>query len=434
LVRDVGETLYDVLTGDEAARACRDLPERACRHRARNFFLHVVSLALTKAGDGLADARIVLPWLLGAVGAPAAAIGFLVPVREALALLPQLALSAQVRALAVRKGVWAWASVAQGVGVLAMAAAVTTLEGAAAGWSVVALLALFALARSAASVSQKDVLAKTVDKRKRGTATGLAGSLGAALVLAFGGGLAAGLIPLTVTAVAWGLVVAGAGWLAAGLAFLFLVEEPGATAGGANGFDAMAGQLGLLARDGGLRRFVAVRGLALATALAPPFLLARAGADGERALGELGLFVVAAAVATMASSAIWGRFADRSSRQVMIAAALAGAAALALAAIAPPVVLPGLLFVLLAAHQGLRLARKTHLTDMAPVDDRAAYTAIANTATGVLLLAGGGFGLVADAFGPALVLAVLAAMAAAAAGLAAGLEEVQVREGRERKR
>jgi len=109
----------------------------------------------------------------------------------------------------------------------------------------------------------------------------------------------------------------------------------------------------------------------------------------------------------------------------MIAAALAGAGALALAAVAPPVVLPGLLFVLLAAHQGLRLARKTHLTDMAPADDRAAYTAIANTATGVLLLAGGGFGLVADAVGPAVVLGVLAVMAAAAAGLAAGLREVQ---------
>jgi len=170
---------------------------------------------------------------------------------------------------------------------------------------------------------------------------------------------------------------------------------------------------------------VLVRGLGLATALAPPFLLARAGLDGGRELGELGLFVVAAAVATMASSAIWGRAADASSRRVMIGAALLGAVALGLAAVVPSALLPALLFVLLVAHQGLRLARKTQLVDMAPRSERATYTAIANTATGVLLLAGGGFGLVAEAFGPAVVLVLLAGIAAAAAALATGLREVQ---------
>jgi len=426
LARDFGETLYDVLTGEEEGRACRDIPDRACRHRARNFFLHVASLMLTKAGDGLADAKLVLPWLLGAVGAPATTIGLLVPVREALALLPQLAISAQIRALAVRKTVWAAASLAQGACVVAMAAAVIVLEGAAAGWAVVALLALFALARSAASVSQKDVLAKTVDKRRRGTATGYAGAVSAALVLAFGAGLALGAIPLTVPAVATVVALAGLGWLAAGLLFLLLVEEPGATEGGANGLEAMAGQLRLLARDGELRRFIAARGLALGTALAPPFLLARAGTAGAPALGDLGPFVLASAMATMVSSPLWGRVADWSSRRVLVVATLAGAAALALATVGPPAVLPAVLVLLLVAHQGLRLGRKTHLVDMAPRDDRAAYTAIANTAAGVLLLAGGGFGWLAAATGPAVVLAVMATMALGAAAVAAGLREVQV--------
>ena len=426
MARDFGETLYDVLTGDEEGRACRDIPDRACRHRARNFFLHVASLTLTKAGDGLADAKLVLPWLLAAVGAPATTIGLLVPVREALALLPQLAISARIRALAVRKTVWATAGLAQGACVVAMAAAVTVLEGASTGWSVVALVALFALARSAASVSQKDVLAKTVDKRRRGTATGYAGAVSAAVVLAFGAGLALGVIPLTVPVVAAVVALAGLGWLAAGLLFLLLVEEPGATEGGANGLDAMAGELRLLARDGELRRFIAARGLAIGTALAPPFLLARTGAAGGGDLGELGLFVLAAAVATLVSSPVWGRVADWSSRRVLVVATLAGAAALALAALAPPALLPAVLVLLLVAHQGLRLGRKTHLVDMAPRDDRAAYTAIANTAAGVLLLAGGGFGWLAAATGPAVVLAVMAAMALAAAAVAAGLREAQV--------
>ena len=40
------------------------------------------------------------------MGVPAAFTGFLVPIREAGVLLPQLAVAAAVRRLAIRKGVW----------------------------------------------------------------------------------------------------------------------------------------------------------------------------------------------------------------------------------------------------------------------------------------------------------------------------------------
>ncbi|MGE3520323.1 MAG: MFS transporter permease, partial [Vicinamibacterales bacterium] len=68
------------LSEDELAQVCRDLPESACREQPRNFALHVVSLSVTKAGEGLADAKVVLAWLLDAIGAPTWAIGLLVPV------------------------------------------------------------------------------------------------------------------------------------------------------------------------------------------------------------------------------------------------------------------------------------------------------------------------------------------------------------------
>jgi MFS family permease len=80
---------YEQMTGDEDARVCKDIPESACRHLPRNFFAYLVSNFLTKVADELASARLVLPWLLGAAGAPAAFVGFLVPVREAGALLPR---------------------------------------------------------------------------------------------------------------------------------------------------------------------------------------------------------------------------------------------------------------------------------------------------------------------------------------------------------
>ena len=72
--------LYDFATGDEDARLCRDIPEEQCREQPRNFLCHVLSQALSKTGDGLADSKVVLPWLLGAVGAPVFLVGILVPI------------------------------------------------------------------------------------------------------------------------------------------------------------------------------------------------------------------------------------------------------------------------------------------------------------------------------------------------------------------
>ena len=60
--------LYDLLTGDDEARVCKDIPDDACREQPRNFFIHGTALTLTKLGDGLADAKLVLAWLLSSLG------------------------------------------------------------------------------------------------------------------------------------------------------------------------------------------------------------------------------------------------------------------------------------------------------------------------------------------------------------------------------
>jgi hypothetical protein len=428
------ETIYQILTGEDDGRLCKDIPEEACLAQPQNFTTHVMSLAATKTGDGLADPKLVLAWLLGALGAPQAAIGLLVPVREAGALLPQLFTSAQIRALPKRKWAWVAGSAVQGLSVFGMAAAALTLKGAAAGWTIVGLLAVFAIARSVCSVSYKDVLGKTVAKQSRGTATGTAGSIAAAFVFGFGMVLALGIIPLSVTSILWALVVAGALWIFAALNFLRIAEEVGATAGGVNAADGLWGQFAYLKDDPQLVRLIAVRGLLIATALAPPFLLALAGQSGGRELAALGPFVIASALASVVSGYVWGRFADHSSRQVLMTAAAGGGVVLgvtAFIAFAMPslttvtLVMAGLLSANMIAYQGVRLGRSTHLVDMTDEDRRVAYTALSNTAIGALLIAGGGFGVLADYAGVRVVLGVFAAMCAVAFVLAIGLEEVQ---------
>src|SRR5690606_10655693 len=99
----------------------------------RNLTVHLTSLTATKTGDGLLDPKLVLAWLLTALGAPAAAIGAIVPAREAFALLPQLFIAEPIRRLPLRKWVWAGASIAQGLVAIAIAVVAFTLEGAAAG-------------------------------------------------------------------------------------------------------------------------------------------------------------------------------------------------------------------------------------------------------------------------------------------------------------
>ena len=422
---------------DEVTQFCRDLPDSACRQQPRNVPLHVVSLSLTKVGEGLADAKLVLAWLLAAIGAPTWAIGLLVPVRESLAMLPQLLISARIRQRSIRKPVYVAGCLVQGVAIIGVGLAGLTLSGRSAGVIVVALVAAFALGRSLCSISHKDVLAKTVDKGRRGAVSGIAGSVAAAVTLLLAVGYASGWLPLTVPVVSTAVMLGGIAWLLAALVFQSIREDPGATEGAVDGMAAVIAQLRMLRSEAQLRQLIVTRALLLSTALAPPFYIALSGEREARGLGTLGLFMMASAAAALASAWIWGRLADRSSRRVLMAcAALATAAngAAAVTALALPgalgsaPLLPALLFVLTLAHQGVRLGRSVHIIDMADLDNRAAYTALSNSVVGLILLAGGVFGLIAQCFGIGAVLALFALMAALAIAAASALDEVQADE------
>ncbi len=397
----------------------------------RNGTIHIASLVASKLGDGLIDPKLVLAWLLGALGAPGAAIGALVPVREAGALLPQLPLAARLSGRR-RKWMWATGAAGQGLAALAIALAALTLTGAAAGWTILACLGAFSLARAAASVSHKDALARTVPKARRGSVSGLASSVAAAGVLVFGLLLWADVIPTRPTAIAAIVALGGGLLLCAGAAFTRLAEpdpDPSETAQAPRPAELAAP----IATDPQLRRLVAARALLAVTALAPPFLVMLSAQEGRDTLADLGPLVLAAAAASIVSGHVWGRLSDRSSRMTLVAGGVLGAATFAAAGAAGALggaqigaaATAAAVFVGQIAYEGVRAGRKLHLTDMAPDSERARYTAVANTLVGGALLAGGAAGALADAAGAAVVLVMFAAIALAGAAVSLSLREVQ---------
>lgn len=419
---------------DDLIQVCRDLPESACREQPRNYRLHVVSLSLTRVGEGLADTKLVLAWLLDAIGAPTWAIGQLVPVRESLAMMPQLLISARIRRFTIRKTVYTAGCIVQGTAIMGFGLVGLTLSGTLAGIIAIGLITAFALGRSLCSISHKDVLAKTVDRGRRGSVSGIAGSIAAAATLSLAVGYSTGYIPLTVPVVSAAVMLGGMAWLLAAFVFGSIREYPGATEGGVDGLAAVVAQLKLLRSDAPLQRLILTRGLLLSTALAPPFFIALSGDRDPSGLGTLGLFMMASASASLSSSFVWGRLADRSSRRVLMSAAalaaLANGAAAFMALAVPGEMdslpfLPALFFALMIAHQGVRLGRSVHIVDMADLSNRATYTALSNSVIGLVLLAGGVFGVIAQWFGVGTVLALFALMAAIAIPTASGLAEVQ---------
>lgn len=396
----------------------------------RPYRIHLTSLTLTKMADGLIDPKLVLSWLLNAIGASGALIGLLVPVREAGALLPQILLARVVQRATIRKYFWAIGAAVQGLAALGMAAAAVFLPGQAAGWVIVALLAVLAVARSACSASYKDILARTVEKGKRGKVSGSAGTLAAIVVFTFAILLSIGWLPMEQSVISGAVALAGCLWLLGAATFSTLNEPTDDSASDAD--VSVAGLMRPLRKDAEFRYYVATRAQLISTALAPPFLVMLGSGGGDTGLGNLGLLVLASSIASIVSSYIWGALSDWSSRQTLMLAGTLSGVTLTVAAttgffnIADNGILIAVyIFVSQIAYQGARAGRKTHLTDMDTDGHKSVYTALSNTLIGAFLVLGGVLGAVADVAGSETVLMILAVLSVSAIFSAYPLSEVQ---------
>ncbi|WOJ98017.1 MFS transporter [Congregibacter brevis] len=431
-MRIPSETVFELLSDEENARACRDISDDACDVQPRSFTLQLLAQLASKCSDTLGSSRIVLPWLLSSIGAPAFFIAWLVPIRESLSLMPQLAIAASLRKQPLRKHVYVLGAFLQGLCMLAMPMALLLPNASLTASAILISLALYSLARGLCSVASKDVLGKTVAKGRRGRLGGLASSVAGVFTIAFGLFLLLSegktSLPLLVTM----LCCAGALWLIAALLYWQVPEQAGATEGGASALKSALNSATLLKTDTALRAFVFTRMLLISTAYAIPFLVVMVFANAEGSTRALALVMLAEGLAAMTSGVFWGIYSDRASHRVMAISGLltAGTLAAVLCASEDWMKAAGglagaiAIYVAAIAHQGTRLGRKTYIVDLADADNRAAYVAISNTVIGCFVLLGGTLGLIAQRFGNDMVLATLLLMAALGAVLSFRLERV----------
>jgi len=368
------------------------------RATAHNGTRQLVANALQATGDQVINAKTVLPWLFAALGVPSGFTAMLVPIREAGSMLPQAALVPWVERTRRRRYLWVLGAAGQAVAAGAMAFAAATLSGAVAGFVVLAALTLFSLSRALCSLAGKDVLGRTVPQGERGQINGLATVLSGAVAITLGlgirllGGESSNPAVLAVL-----LAVAAVLWLLA-LTVFAGIREPHVDLGRSEARAGWARQsLRLFREDRTFARFVTARALLLVSALSPPFVVALAAEAGGVSLSGLGPFIIAQGVASLIGGRIFGRLADRNSRDLMTWGAAAASALLTaflLLLLVPAVrdswvIYPVTYLLLALIHTGVRVARKTYVVDMAEGDQRTEYVAVSNTAMGLILLAAG---------------------------------------------
>ncbi|WOJ91899.1 MFS transporter [Congregibacter variabilis] len=426
------DTVFELLSDEEDARACKDISEDACKEQPQSFLLQLLAQIASKCADTLGSSRVVLPWLLSSIGAPAFFIAWLVPVRESLSLIPQLAIAAKLRKRPIRKGVYVLGAVLQGLCMLAMPLSLLLPEPSLSAFAILLALAVFSVARGLCSVAAKDVLGKTVAKGRRGRLSGLASSAAGIFTIGFGLFLLLSdgktSLPLLVSM----LCVAGILWLSAALLYGQVPEQAGATEGGASALGNALRSAKLLKTDSALRAFVLARVFLISTAYTIPFLVVMMFANTDGSTRALAFVILAEGLAALTSGVVWGIYADRAAHQVMMTAGVLTAVTLTTVLLAPAGFMTAAggfagaiaLYVAAIAHQGTRLGRKTYVVDLANADNRAAYVAISNSVIGLFVFIGGSLGWVAQRFGNDMVLAVLLAMALLGAVLSWRLKPV----------
>ncbi len=395
--------------------------------------MNVLNGAASKLAEQVASAKLALPWLLSAMGAPAIFIGLLLPLRQTGTLLPQLAVAGYIRRYPIRKWFWVGSALIQVAMLMAIMAAAIALPLISASVCIVLSLLIFSMARGVGSVAFQDVTGKTIPKGKRGKMLAARSMIGGLLTIGVGLGLKAYFSPSANLQPALVLIGCGAVlWVIAALAFAAVKEEPGAVAGGRNALrEAIAGWR-LMRQESWFFRYLMVRAALLSIELSGPFYILYVRHLFPEHTGMLGVIVIAAGLAAVISSPFWGRFADLSSRKVLMLGgamgAITGISAL-LVGLLPSMsgsnYIIALVFVLLGISEaGVLLGRKTYLIDRVDPQQRSTFVAFANSAIGLIALLFGALGIIAQAAGIKWLIGILVLLGASGSLLSYFLPEI----------
>ena len=394
------EKLYYYLNKGDKQGVCTDITKDACKYVPRNFFLQIFSNMFIQLGDTLSNPKTVLTWLMSYVSAPVYLISLIVPLRESGSMVPQVFFAPFIRKRSIRKWLWIIGALLQFLAIGAIGIIALNFKGVIAGWLIVTAVVLFSLSRSISSLSSKDIIGKTIPKTRRGRMKGYAVSVSGVLVLA------AGLFMLYRSEKGANtnfytniIFFASTTWLVAAVIYSGIKEFPSQIKEESSDPNSIFASFGLLKTDKQFRDFIIARTLLLCTALSAPFYVVLAQNYVGKEAYLLGLFIIAKGVASTLSSPLWGKYADKSSKNIMALAVLIASVlgififftiSYFLLLRSAKWLYPVVLFILGIAHQGVRLGRKTYVIDMGTGNERTSYVSVSNTVIGIILLMVGG--------------------------------------------
>ena len=343
--------------------------------------LLVAGLSLNKLADLLISAKTTLTAILVSVGAPIWMVGWLVPIRESGALLPQVFISIYLRKHTQRHVVWRVGMIMQAFSVLVMLLSVVYFSGFIAGALLLFALVLLSLGRSACSLTVKDMEADVAKKGERGNLIGIASTVSGVVTLAIA-------IPLVIFDEALSsnvlLFILGGSLLSFVLTLICVWPVKTHVNTGRD-----EGQALNVNFDSTVYKFIFVRGLFVHSALVAPYFMIERSGDAKELLP---IYIGAEALAALLSSIIWGKVADKSARltlQLSGVLALSACGALLFLNSTSMITSAILFFLLSIAHTGVRTGRKTYSLDVKDGHERTELVGFSNTAIGIILLSFG---------------------------------------------